>query len=123
MTAQQISTKKYIVSLTAEEREQLAALIGKGKHRAGQLTRARILLKADASEVGDGWTDDRIAAALDTSVATVARVRQQLVENGFEAVVELKIVERASDNTIPGSSPGTRTLKKTFSSPICRSNG
>ena len=90
MTAQQTSTKKYIVSLTAEEREQLAALIGKGKHRAGQLTRARILLKADASEVGDGWTDDRIAAALDTSVATVARVRQQLVEKGFEAVLTRK---------------------------------
>ena len=78
------------MSLTAEEREQLAALIGKGKHRTDQLTRARILLKADASEVGDGWTDDRIAAALDTSVATVARVRQQLVEEGFEAVLTRK---------------------------------
>lgn len=164
MTAQPTSTKKYIVTLTTEEREQLNALIGKGKHRAGQLTRARILLKADTSEAGDGWTDGQIAAALDTSVATVARVRQQLVEEGFEAVltrkhspasakprifdgaaearlialacseppkgrvrwtlalleekvVELKIVERASDNTIG------RTLKKTFSNPICRSNG
>jgi transposase len=121
------------------------------------LTRARILLKADAGEAGEGWSDCQIAAALDIGLATVARVRQQLVEEGFDAVltpkrsaasarprifdgaseaklialacseppkgrarwtlslledkvVELKIVARASDNTIG------RTLKKTFSS-------
>ena len=114
-------------------------------------------MKADASEAGEGWSDSRIAAALDTSLATVARTRQQLVEEGFEAVltrkhspasarprifdgaaeaklialacseppkgrarwtlrlleeevVELNIVDRASDNTIG------RTLKKTLSS-------
>ena len=32
----------------------------------------------------------RIAAALDTGVVTVARVRQQLVEEGFEAVLTPK---------------------------------
>ena len=46
--------------------------------------KARILLKADASEAGEGWSDSQIAAALDTSVNTVARTRQQLVEEGFE---------------------------------------
>ena len=49
------------------------------------LTRARILLKADVSEAGEGWSDSAIAAALDTSVNNVARTRQQLVEEGFEA--------------------------------------
>ncbi|MGA7965458.1 MAG: helix-turn-helix domain-containing protein [Gammaproteobacteria bacterium] len=164
MTAKQSAVKKYVVKLSAEEREQLDTMIQVGKHAARKLLKARILLKADASEAGEGWSDSQIAAALDTSVDTVARTRQLLVEEGFEAaltrkhsprsarprifdgaaeaklialacspppkgrarwtlklletaVVELEIVERASDNTIG------RTLKKTFSSPTCRSSG
>ena len=164
MTAKQAGVKKYIVKLSDGERERLNTLIQKGKHRARQLVKARILLKADASEVGDGWSDSEIAAALDISVNTVARTRQQLVEEGFEsvltrkhspasarprifdgaseaklialacsdppkgrvrwtlklletAVVELEIVDRASDNTIG------RTLKKTFSNLTFSSSG
>ena len=148
----------------AEERDRLNELIRKGKRSAQLLTKARILLKADISDAGEGWSDSRIAAALDTSIATVERTRRQLVEEGFEAVlarkynsnsarrrifdgaaeaklialtlspapegfarwslrlleekvVELHIVERASDNTIG------RTLKKTFSNRIASSNG
>jgi hypothetical protein len=55
--------------LSAEERAQLDELIRKGKRSAQLLTKARILLKADVSERGEGWSDSRIAAALDTSIA------------------------------------------------------
>ena len=48
---------KYVVKLSAEEREQLEALINSGKRSAQLITKARILLKADASEAGQGWTD------------------------------------------------------------------
>jgi hypothetical protein len=51
------------------------------------LTKARILLKVDVSEAGDGWSDSRIAEALDTSVANIERTRQQLVTEGFEAAL------------------------------------
>src|SRR4051812_1890058 len=61
-----------------------------GKHPARQLTKARILLKADVSAAGEGWSNRRIATALDTSIDTVARTRQQLVEEGFEAVLTRK---------------------------------
>ena len=164
MAGKEIAVKKYVVRLDAEERDRLNELIRKGKRSAQLLTKARILLKADVSDAGEGWSDSRIAAALDTSIATVERTRRQLVEEGFEAVlarkynsnsarrrifddaaeaklialtlspvpegfarwslrlleekvVELHIVERASDNTIG------RTLKKTFSSRIASSNG
>jgi poly-gamma-glutamate capsule biosynthesis protein CapA/YwtB (metallophosphatase superfamily) len=164
VVAKQIAVKRYVVKLSDEERERLNTLIRMGKHPARQLTRARILLKADASEGGEAWSDSQIATALDTSIDTVARTRQQMVEEGFdsvlvrkhspasarprifdgaaeaklialacsappkgrkrwtlqlleEAVVELNIVERASDNTIG------RTLKKTRSSLTCKSNG
>jgi transposase len=155
----EITVKKYVVKLSDEERERLHKLIHTGKHPAQQLLKARILLKADASEAGEGLSDSQIATALATSIDTIARTRQRLVEEGFEAaltrkhspasarprifdgaaeaklialacskppkgrarwtlqlleekVVELNIVERASDNTIG------RTLKKTRSNLI-----
>lgn len=51
---------------------------------------ARILLKADASDAGDAWSDSQIAAALDTSIDTIARTRQQLVEGGIDAALARK---------------------------------
>ena len=86
MAGKEVAVKKYVVRLVAEERDRLKELIRKGKRSAQLLTKARILLKADVSEAGDGWSDSRIAEALDTSVATVERTRRQLVEEGFEAV-------------------------------------
>jgi hypothetical protein len=84
VTAKRIAVKRYVVKLSEAERERLNTLIHAGKHPARQLTRARILLKADSSEAGDAWSDSQIATALDTSVDTVARTRQQLVEEGFD---------------------------------------
>ena len=164
MSGKEIAVKKYVVRLSAAERGRLNDLIRSGKRSAQLLTKARILLKADVSDGVEGWSDSRIAEALDTSIATIERTRRQLVEEGFEAVltrkynpnsarprifdgaaeaklialacgpapagharwtlclleekvVELNIVEKASDNTIG------RMLKKTFSSRISSSNG
>ena len=164
MLAREISVKRYVVRLSGEERERLETLLRKGKSPAQRLLKARILLKADVSEAGEGWSDSRIIKALGTSVSMIYRVRKQLVEEGLEAVlsrkrratpavspifdgeneaklialacskppkgrarwtlrllenkvVELGIVDRASDSTIG------RTLKKTFSSPIADSSG
>ncbi len=90
MAAKEIAVKKYVVKLSLEEREQLNALICGGKHAARKLTRARILLKADVGEAGEGWSDSQIAAALGTGLTTVARIRQQLVEEGFASVLTPK---------------------------------
>ena len=90
MAGQTPSVKKYVVRLSAEEREQLQGLIRKGKSPAKRLLKARILLKADVSEAGEGWSDSRIIEALETSTSMVYRVRKQLVEEGFEAVLNRK---------------------------------
>src|SRR5678815_5388949 len=87
MVSKESAVKKYIVTLSDAEREQLTALIHSGKHPAQKLLKARILLKADASDGGEGWSDSEIAAALETSIATVARTRQRLVEEGLEAAL------------------------------------
>ncbi|HYM99213.1 MAG TPA: IS630 family transposase [Aestuariivirgaceae bacterium] len=158
MANKDVAVKKYVVRLSTEERAELETAIRKGKSPAQRLLKARILLKADVSEAGEGWSDSRIIKALDTSPSMVYRVRRQLVEEGFAAVlsrkqratpavsrifdgekeaklialacskppkgrarwtlrlleskvVELNIVDRASDSTIG------RTLKKTFLQP------
>jgi hypothetical protein len=82
MVAKEILVKKYVVRLSDDEREQLAALIRKGSSPAHRLLKARILLKADVSEAGEGWSDNQIIDALATSASMVYRVRKQLVEEG-----------------------------------------
>ena len=88
--------KKYRVTLTSDEREQLAALIAAGKAAAQKLAHARVLLKADQADGGPGWTDDRIADAVEVSVATVERVRQRFVEQGLEAAIIRKPQDKPS---------------------------
>ena len=90
MAGTDIAVKKYVVRLSTEERSRLAALIHRGKGAAQPLTKARILLKADVSAAGEGWSDSRIAQALDTSIPTIERTRRQLVEEGLDAVLTRK---------------------------------
>jgi transposase len=75
--------KKYIIDLSAEEREQLRQLITRGTPSARKVTRARILLHA-----ADGLSDEQISAALKTGIATVERTRQRFVEEGLECLNE-----------------------------------
>jgi hypothetical protein len=164
MAAREVAVKRYVVRLSADERERLEALRTKGKIPARRLTKALILLKADVSDAGEGWSDSEIIRALDTTKSMVYGVRKQLVEEGLDAVlsrkvremppvarifdgekeaklialacsqppegfarwslrlleekvVELNIVDRASDSTIG------RVLKKTLSSPTAKSAG
>ena len=75
--------KTYLITLTGEEREQLAQLLHSGTHATRKVTRARILLKA-----AEGWEDHAIAAALSVGRATVERLRQRFVAEGLGALEE-----------------------------------
>jgi transposase len=77
---------KFLVRLTAEQREELERLATTGRRQAALITRARILLKADAD--ADAWPDDQIAQALQTSTATVARVRKKFVREGLHQAIQ-----------------------------------
>ena len=86
--------KKYVVTLTQEEREELGRMIATGKGAARKLMHARILLKADQSVGGPGWEDVAIAQALDAGTATIERVRKQFVEEGLEAALARRPPQR-----------------------------
>ena len=160
MAGREVSVKRYVVRLSADERERLEGLRRTGTMPARRLLKVQILLKADVSEAGDG----QIMKAFDTTDTMVYTVRKQLVEEGLDAVlsrkrretpptprifdgeteaklialacsapppgfarwtlrlleekvVELEIVDRASDSTIG------RVLKKASSSRIPKSAG
>jgi hypothetical protein len=83
--------KKYVVRLTEAERAELQGVIKKLKGSGQKVRRAQILLKADAE--GPNWTDGRIAEAFSCRTRTVERLRQRLVERGFDEA--LHRVERA----------------------------
>jgi hypothetical protein len=85
-----MSAKIYVVKLKKQERQRVEGLIRKGKSRAAQILKARILLKADDGRYGQGWPDERIIGALDTSASMVYRVRRGYAEKGLEAVLTRK---------------------------------
>ena len=94
--------KKYIVTLTQEERQMLQQMLSRGKAAARKLMHVRILLKADTSLDGPNWTDDAIAEVLEVGSATVERVRKQFVEEGLEAALERRKPRRQYLRTLDG---------------------
>ncbi len=94
--------KKYIVTLTDEERTLLEELVNKGKNPAYKVNHARILLLADTNESGGGWSDRDISQALKISVATIERVRQRLVEQGLEAALNRKEQQNRRQRLLDG---------------------
>jgi len=91
-----VPQKKYLVTLTDEERQHLGKLVSAGKRSARALTRARALLKADQAPGGPAWEDAAIADALGCGHRTVERVRQRFVERGLDAALSHKPQDRPS---------------------------
>jgi len=81
--------KKYIVRLTAEEKESLLGIVKKGKASAKKIMHAKVLLDADISE-GEAKIDEKIAEALYIDMATVKRIRKRFVEEGIESALNRK---------------------------------
>jgi transposase len=106
-----MAKKRYIVTLTAEEREMLQTMNRSGIERARKLTRARILLKAN-----DGWQDRSISEALDVGIATVERTRRRFVLEGLGAALNARHSRRQYSRKLDGEQEA-RLIALTCSSP------
>jgi transposase len=96
--------KKYVVELTEDERRNLYRLISAGRAPARMLNRARILLKADVGEHSEGepLLDREIAPMLETSTATVQRVRERFFRQGLDAALERSAPDRIYERSFDG---------------------
>ena len=92
--------KKYIVRLTSVERETLNRLVRKRRVSSQKVRRAHVLMKADAD--GPNWTDVEIAEAFDCTARTVEFIRERLVTEGFEIVLNGKPKSRVRGKVLDG---------------------
>jgi hypothetical protein len=98
------TVKKYLVELTQDERERLHKLISAGSAPARMLNRARILLKADVGRHSEEepLLDREIAPMLETSTATVQRVRERFCRQGLDAALERSAPDRIYERSFDG---------------------
>ena len=102
VSSQKMSSKKYIVDLSSEERNHLEEITNKGKTAAYKMNHARILLKADINQEGGAWTDSKISEALNISDASIERVRKRLVEEGIESALNRREQKKRRQRIIDG---------------------
>ena len=94
--------KRYVVTLTPEERTYLRSLISKGKAAAFKQRHARILLKTDQGPEGECWPDEKIEHAVEVHSSTVERLRRRFVEEGLEAALQRKEQKNRKAKKIDG---------------------
>lgn len=95
--------KKYIVTLSAEERAELEALVSKGKHNAQKIINALILLGCDE---GDFQTERSLnkdlSRVLNISMKKIDRVKKRFVEGGFDIALNRQIGSRVYARKVDG---------------------
>lgn len=94
--------KKYKVTLTKEEIDELKSITQKGKRSARLLKNALILLNVDEGEYGPGKTDQEVAEVLQVTTRTLENIRKRFVEEGFEAALGGKPRQRRYDRKMDG---------------------
>ena len=97
-----MSVKKYRVKLTTEERQELKALVSRGRAAAYKQTHARVLLLSDEGQGDGAMKDEEIARALRIGCSTVERVRRRCVEEGVDAALERRVQIRRRRKKLDG---------------------
>ena len=94
--------EKYIVTLSAEEREQLEAIVSKGSHQSRKIINGLILLNCDASSGRARRSTQEVAAVLHVSERKIDRVKKRFVEEGYDAALVRPPSQRIYDSKIDG---------------------
>ena len=80
--------KKFIVTLTEEERKFLTELTSKGKHRSQKILNALTLLACDKGEHQRRRSkNEQIARVLNTSMRKIDRVKKRFVIDGLDVAL------------------------------------
>ena len=80
--------KKFIVTLTEDERNLLTQLTSKGKHRSQKILNALTLLACDEGEQQRKRSkNEEIARVLNTSMRKIDRVKRRFVLDGLDVAL------------------------------------
>ena len=95
--------KKFIVTLTGEEREHLAGITSKGKHRSQKLLNALTLLACDEGEHQKKRSkNEEISRVLNTSMRKIDRVKKRFVIDGLDVALHGRKGSRVYDKKADG---------------------
>ena len=117
-----MSLKKYRVTLSQEERDNLRELISQGKAAARKLVHARILLHADEASEARSLKDTDIAKAVSCSRLTVERVRKRFVVEGIESALNPQVQKRHRPKKLDGEGEAFLIATACSSAPEGRSD-
>lgn len=93
---------RYTIKLTKSEVEELSAIVNKGSHTTQAYRAAYILLNTDEGECSRKVSNEQICKVLRINMRTIDRVKKRFVEEGLEATVERRPLNRDYDNKIDG---------------------
>jgi len=122
VSSQKMPSKKYIIDLSPEERNYLEETTNKGKTAAYKMNHARILLKADINQEGEGWTDSKISESLNIGHATIERVRKRFVEEGMESALNRREQKKRRLRIIDGEKEAYLIAIACSETPVGKSN-
>ena len=94
--------EKYKVTLSKEERDELMDIINKENHTSQKFRNACILLNCDEGKFADKVTNVQISKVLKVGMRTIDRTKKKFIEDGFEAALERKPVDRVYDRKADG---------------------
>ena len=95
--------KRYVVTLTQEEREILGGLVSKGKHQSQKILNALLLLDCDRGDYQENRsTNEEIARVLNISMRKIDRVKKRFVEEGLDAALDKRTAERVYEKKADG---------------------
>lgn len=94
--------KKYLVTLTEQERTQLQAIIAKRKADSQVVKRAYVLLAADQNQ-SDWLIDEQIQKTYHVSIRSIERLRQRFVEDNLDTALHGKKREKYKEKVFDGA--------------------
>ena len=95
--------KKYVVTLTEEERKFLTEMTSKGRHRSQKVLNALTLLACDKGEYQNlSSTNAEISKVLNTSMRKIDRVKKRFVTDGLDVALSGKKSDRVYEKKADG---------------------
>lgn len=107
--------ERYILLLTASEKQELELLVNKTKASAKQVKRAQVLLAV--AKNGLDKADKEVSALLGLSVKSIERLRKRCCEDGVEMALKGKKREVFKEKRLTGEVEAALTMLACSSAP------